>query len=176
VAADGAHADARLALGNVRLEQGRPADALGEFEALIARNPSLPGARVGRGIARLRLGQTAEGIRLLEEAIELNPEPVRAHYELARAYEAAGDVARGCDPHAAEDTNGDGFLDTFRDVTPGSPACFDIIVKQNDTVMPLPTPQLFKATLHVLGDGFTELDTRDIFFLVPPHVEIIGPG
>jgi len=86
----------------------------------------------------------------------------------------AGDAARGCDPHTAEDTDGDGFPDTFRGVTPGSPACFDIIVKQNDTVMPTPMPQLFMATLRVLGDGFTELDSREIFFLVPPEVEIPG--
>jgi len=88
----------------------------------------------------------------------------------------AGDPARGCDPRTATDTDGDGFVDTFPDVTAGERVCFDIVVKQNDTVMPLPTPQIFKATLHVLGDGFTELDTRDVFFLVPPHVEVMGPG
>ena len=86
----------------------------------------------------------------------------------------AGDAARGCDPRAADDTDGDGFPDTFRAVTAGARVCFDIIVKQNDTVMPIPTPQLFMATLRVLGDGFTELDSRDVFFLVPGVVE--GPG
>jgi len=84
----------------------------------------------------------------------------------------AGDLARGCEPRPAEDTDADGHPDTFRSVTPGSPVCFDIVVKQNDTVMPTDMPQLFKATLRVLGDGFTELDTRDIFFLVPPVVDI----
>jgi hypothetical protein len=86
----------------------------------------------------------------------------------------AGDAARGCDPRAADDTNGDGYPDTFRDVEGGTRVCFDIIVKQNDTVMPLPTPQLFRATLTVLGDGFTPLDERDVFFLVPPDI-IVGP-
>lgn len=84
----------------------------------------------------------------------------------------AGDLARGCEPRTAEDTDGDGHPDTFGDVTPGSPVCFDIVVKQNDTVMPSRMPQLFRATLRVLGDGFTELDSRDIYFLVPPVVEI----
>jgi hypothetical protein len=84
----------------------------------------------------------------------------------------AGDPARGCEARAAEDTDGDGHPDTFRDVTPGSPVCFDIVVKQNDTVMPTSLPQLFRATLRLLGDGFTELDSRDIYFLVPPVVDI----
>jgi len=86
----------------------------------------------------------------------------------------AGDPTRGCEPRAAVDTNGDGHPDTFTDVTAGGRVCFDIVVKQNDTVMPTTTPQIFKATLRVLGDGFTELDTRDVFFLVPGIIE--GPG
>jgi hypothetical protein len=50
-------------------------------------------------------------------------------------------------------------------------------VKQNDTVMPTLSPQVFRANLRVLGDGFTPLDDRAIFFLVPPRVEVpIGPG
>ncbi len=88
----------------------------------------------------------------------------------------AGDATRGCEAHAADDTDGDGYPDTFRAVTAGTHVCFDIIVKQNDTVMPTAMPQLFKATLKVLGDGFTELDSRDIFFLVPPEVVIAGPS
>lgn len=82
-----------------------------------------------------------------------------------------------CDAVPAVDTDGDGYPDTFRGVRPGTPVCFDIIVKQNDTVMPTTSPQVFRANLNVLGDGFTPLDTREIFFLVPPHVEVpIGPG
>ncbi|MCB9591475.1 MAG: VWA domain-containing protein [Sandaracinaceae bacterium] len=85
-----------------------------------------------------------------------------------------GDAARGCDPRMADDTNGDGYPDTFRAVESGTRVCFDIIVKQNDTVMPTTVPQLFMGTLRVLGDGFTELDSRDVFFLVPPEPE--DPG
>jgi hypothetical protein len=86
----------------------------------------------------------------------------------------AGDPARGCAARGAEDTNSDGHADTFRDVTPGNRVCFDIVVRQNDTVMPTTEPQIFRATLRVLGDGFTELDRRDVFFLVPGTVR--GPG
>ena len=85
-----------------------------------------------------------------------------------------GDAARGCGPHPATDTNGDGFPDTFPGVTAGEHVCFDIVVKQNDTVMPTAVPQLFLATLHVIGDGFTELDSRDVYFLVPPTIEPPG--
>jgi hypothetical protein len=86
-----------------------------------------------------------------------------------------GDAGRGCAARMGEDTDADGYADTFRSVTPGNPVCFDIIVKQNDTVMPTRDPQLFRATLRVLGDGFTELDRRDVFFLVPPEVVVGGP-
>jgi len=85
----------------------------------------------------------------------------------------AGDADRGCEPRAADDTDGDTFPDTFREVA-GDRVCFDIVVKQNDTVMPTPEPQVFRATLRVIGDGFTELDSRDVFFLVPGMPE--GPG
>jgi hypothetical protein len=89
----------------------------------------------------------------------------------------SGDVTRGCVAHAAIDTDVDGYLDTFTGVTAGERVCFDIFVKQNRTVMPTSMPQLFQATLHVLGDGFTELDSRSIYFLVPPEVPPPGgPG
>ena len=39
-------------------------------------------------------------------------------------------------PGSAIDTDGDGYNDTFPGVTAGERVCFDIIVKQNDTVMP----------------------------------------
>lgn len=86
--------EAHLQLGYVWLEMNDPAQARREFELVLTKNPSSPGARVGIGIARIRLGQVDEGIRLLEEAVVLNPEPVRGHYELGRAYEARGDRAR----------------------------------------------------------------------------------
>lgn len=86
----------------------------------------------------------------------------------------AGDAARGCAARPATDTNGDGVLDTFMDVTAGQRVCFDIVVKDNVTVEPTLEPQLFRGTINVLGDGFTPLDERDVFFLVPPT--IMDPG
>lgn len=66
--------------------------------------------------------------------------------------------------------DGDTYPDTFDNVTPGLPVCFDIVPKTNVTVMPTLDPQLFRARIDVLGDGFTPLDDRIIFFLVPPRV------
>lgn len=86
--------EAHLQLGYVRLDMDDAAQALREFQFVLAKNPTSPGARVGVGIARTRLGEVEEGIRLLEEAVVLNPEPVRGHYELARVYEARGNVER----------------------------------------------------------------------------------
>ena len=86
----------------------------------------------------------------------------------------AGDPARGCAARPAMDTNGDGFADTFMDVTAGQRVCFDIVVKDNVTVEPTLEPQLFRGTINVVGDGFTPLDERDVFFLVKPR--ILDPG
>lgn len=86
----------------------------------------------------------------------------------------AGDPARGCVARTAVDTDGDVYPDMFPNVTAGERVCFDIVVRENTMVMPTSTPQLFRATLRVLGDGFTELDSRDVFFLVPAEISIPG--
>ncbi len=64
----------------------------------------------------------------------------------------------------------DAAPDTFRDVPPGSPVCFNIFPKMNTTVMPTTDPQIFEARVNVLGDGFTPLDNRRVYFLVPPRI------
>ena len=65
---------------------------------------------------------------------------------------------------------GDGVNDTFPGVPTGTQVCFDVIPKSNTTVEPTDTAQMFRATIVVRGDDVTELDERDIFFLVPPEV------
>jgi hypothetical protein len=91
---DPGHFEAGLRLAWVDLERTRWPEALARFERALAARPDHPSARVGRGIAMVRVGRVDEGIRLLEEAVVLNPEPVRGHWELARAYETKGDGAR----------------------------------------------------------------------------------
>ena len=90
------------------------------------------------------------------------------------AASTGGIGARGCAPRAAADLDGDGVLDTFREVGPGERVCFDIVPRVNGSVAATLAPQVFRATLTVLGDGFTPLDQRDVYFLVPPRV--LDPG
>jgi hypothetical protein len=71
-----------------------------------------------------------------------------------------------------EDLDADGIDDIFLDVNPGWPVCFDVIPKMNTTVEQIPEPQLFKAFIDVVGNNVTVLDTRTVFFLVPPSEPI----
>lgn len=64
----------------------------------------------------------------------------------------------------------DSFPDSFLRVRPGAPVCFDIIVRQNDVVPATLVPQVFRAQIDVIGDGFTPLDDRVVYFLVPPRI------
>jgi len=83
-----------------------------------------------------------------------------------------GDWEKGCAGGLeTADTDGDGSLDTFIDVLPGTLVCFDVIPAMNDFVEAADDPQLFRATIVVVGDGITDLDERDVFFLVPPIID-----
>ncbi|HJK96587.1 MAG TPA: hypothetical protein RMF84_05160 [Polyangiaceae bacterium LLY-WYZ-14_1] len=84
-----------------------------------------------------------------------------------------GEVAE-CPFRVPVDADADGVNDTFLNVGGGSFVCFDVFVKENRVVDETPEPQLFRATLRVKGDGFTDLDVRDIYFLVPPDPELGG--
>jgi hypothetical protein len=68
------------------------------------------------------------------------------------------------------DGNGDGHQDCFPTVFPGTGVCWDIVAKSNITVPSTEDAQIFRATIDVIGDGHTPLDTRDVFFLVPPVI------
>ncbi|MDH5491200.1 MAG: MSCRAMM family adhesin SdrC [Myxococcales bacterium] len=68
------------------------------------------------------------------------------------------------------DIDADSFPDTFLGVDPGAPVCFDIYPRVNTTIEPTLEPQLFKARIDVIGNGFTPLDDREVFFLVPPTI------
>jgi hypothetical protein len=66
------------------------------------------------------------------------------------------------------DTNADGFDDKYVQVRTGTPVCWKVVSKPNTTVPATDVPQLFRAKVKVYGDGVTQLDERDVFFLVPP--------
>jgi len=69
------------------------------------------------------------------------------------------------------DTDGDGYDDTFPLLLPGTPICWDVVVRENDVVPPSNRPLVFRARIVVRGDG-SILDARNVYFLVPPRVEI----
>jgi hypothetical protein len=76
------------------------------------------------------------------------------------------------DPLPVDDP-ADGHPDYFPRVLPGVPVCFDIHAKRNVTVPATREPQMFMATIQVMGDGITILDEREVYFLVPPVITII---
>jgi hypothetical protein len=72
-----------------------------------------------------------------------------------------------------QDEDSDGVPDMFPALTPGTSVCFDIFVKMNKTVKPTQKPEVYKAFIDVMGDSNTVLDTREIFFLVPPSSPVV---
>ncbi|MEM7447556.1 MAG: hypothetical protein AAF355_04880 [Myxococcota bacterium] len=72
------------------------------------------------------------------------------------------------------DADSDGHNDTFPAVRAGTLVCWDLIPAVNTTVRPTEEPQLVRARVNVLGDGEILLDSRVIFFLIPP--EIVQPS
>jgi hypothetical protein len=66
------------------------------------------------------------------------------------------------------DTNADSFDDKYLQVRTGTPVCWKVVSKPNTTVPATDAPQLFRAKVKVYGDGVTQLDEREVFFLVPP--------
>ncbi len=95
----------------------------------------------------------------------------------------AGGVADPLDPGricvgglTTGDFDSDTRPDFFDDVEPGTIVCFDIVPAVNIWVPRIPDePQLYKAQIQVLGDMVTVLDTREVFFLIPPDVSIEIP-
>jgi hypothetical protein len=80
-------------------------------------------------------------------------------------------LGRVCTNLPTADGNSDGFTDYFPSVLPGTSVCFDIVAKPNQTVPATAEPQIFKASIDVVGDQRTPLDTRSVYFVVPPVIE-----
>jgi len=67
------------------------------------------------------------------------------------------------------DDDDDDVPDAFEDVLPGTSICFDVVPKVNATVPHGDQPQVFPMLVDVVGDEVTVLDTRHVFFVVPPQ-------
>jgi len=65
------------------------------------------------------------------------------------------------------DEDGDGTNDTFGSLPQGSTVCFRIVPEPNVTYESRGTPLECMASIDILGDGRTLLDTREIVFIVP---------
>jgi len=48
--------------------------------------------------------------------------------------------------------------------------CWRLFPKMNTTVESTENSQMFEAEIQVFGDNTTLLDTRRVFFLVPPEI------
>ncbi len=151
-------------------DAGEPTDGSGLCPLTFTVNSA--GSGLGTAIIRAIQVLTTFGVIDIGATISDDPsdtvDAVQSFVDYIQANPSAGaPCAMGL---TAVDTNGDGRLDTFTNVNPGTVVCFDVVPKMNTVVMPLPAPQMFKATITVTGDGITTLDTRDIFFLVPPEI------
>jgi len=69
-----------------------------------------------------------------------------------------------------QDSNSDGYPDVFTGVIAGTPVCWKLVPKINETVQGAAEPVLYRAEVQVYGDRVTLLDTRNVFFVVPPDL------
>ncbi|MBZ0115840.1 MAG: hypothetical protein K8H88_02510 [Sandaracinaceae bacterium] len=163
------------------------ADAHAMLEALAIRSGSLDGtgaplvfdaSATGAGIDTV----VASAIREIVESvplhvtIEATDEPGDAGDALQFLDRLEVEVGGGrCSAgHATEDTDADGHDDAFASLPPGAPVCWSVVARRNETIRGIvDVPQVFEARLTVYGDG-SPLDSRVIYFLVPPCVELPG--
>jgi hypothetical protein len=80
------------ALASALAESGSYAEAIAQVERAIQNEPANPMPLIQLGAYYLHEGRTREAIFRLEEAIELAPEDVDAHYLLGEAYYRDNDV------------------------------------------------------------------------------------
>jgi len=74
---------------------------------------------------------------------------------------------------ATSNIDDDPWEDAFSAVLPGTAVCFDIYVKINDFQPATKEVQTYKAVINVIGDRVTVLDSRDVYFFIPPEMPII---
>lgn len=70
----------RNIMGDIRLRQGRPRDALREFDAAVRMVQSFPEAHSNRGVALQELGRLADALAAEDKALTLRPKYATAHF------------------------------------------------------------------------------------------------
>ncbi len=78
----------RNIMGDIRLRQGRPRDALREFDAAVRMVPAFPEAHCNRGVALQQLGRLADALAAEDKALTLRPTYATAHFN-------RGNILRG---------------------------------------------------------------------------------
>ncbi len=85
------------AAGSAALRQGRPAEAVEEFEKALAEDPGRVDALIGLGVSQYRLGKYDDAIKSLTDAVTRAPDQ-----PAARLYLALSDVRKRDDAKAQE--------------------------------------------------------------------------
>jgi len=86
---DPAYSLAHNNLGNLRLAEGRIAEARRHYEHAVETGPDNAEAHNNLGGVLVGVGEIDAAVRHLQEALRLRPAYAEAHFNLARAYAAA---------------------------------------------------------------------------------------
>lgn len=89
----GEHPDALSTLGTLALGEDRANEALDMFERALARNPAVPRAWVGRGLARLMSGENAAAAADIDKGAEMFGDHLGSWIAAGWAHFVAGDAA-----------------------------------------------------------------------------------
>jgi tetratricopeptide (TPR) repeat protein len=82
------------AAGSAALRQGRPAEAVAEFEKALAEDPGRVDALIGLGVSQFRLGKYDDAIKSLTDAVTRAPDQAAARLYLALSYVRTRDDAK----------------------------------------------------------------------------------
>jgi tetratricopeptide (TPR) repeat protein len=91
--ADPRSAEFNFMAGDSLLRLEEPEKAVPYLEAALAADPKLAAARASLGLALSRVGKYPQAVPFLEKALELDDDG-SLHYQLARAYQAAGQAEK----------------------------------------------------------------------------------
>src|SRR5437764_1121028 len=82
------------AAGSAALREGRPEDAVQQFEKALTEDPGRVDALIGLGISRFRLGAYDDAIASLTDAVTRAPNQAEARLYLALSYLRKHDDAK----------------------------------------------------------------------------------